>query len=117
MVMGGRYLKIFYQGTMMGMPFEGMGVHAYNNYLNKYIYTWIDNMGTGIMVSKGTLDKSGKVLTEYAVVDDIFTGEKTKTKSVTTFINPDKWLMEMYMISSQGEFKSLVVTHTRKQSK
>lgn len=115
MILGGRYLNIHYQGTMMGMPFEGIGLHAYDNYLKKYISTWIDNMGTGIMISKGTLDKSGKVLTEFAEVDDIFTGAKTKAKIVYTIINPDKWLMEMYMIGPQGEFKSLEVTHTRKK--
>ena len=115
MIMGGRYLKISYQGTMMDMPFEGMGIHAYDNHSKKYISTWIDNMGTGILVSKGTVDKTGNVLTQFGVVDDIFTGKKVKTKTVTTLVNADKWLMEMYMISPQGEFKSLKVTHTRKK--
>ena len=115
MIMGGRYLKMSYQGTMMDMPFKGMGIHAFDNHSKKYISTWIDNMGTGILVSKGTLDKTGNVLTQFGVVDDIFTGKKVKSKTVTTLVNADKWLMEMYMISPQGEFRSLEVTHTRKK--
>lgn len=115
MIMGGRYLEMSYQGTMMGMPFEGLEIHAYDNHSREYISIWIDNMGTGIMVNKGTLDKTGKILTQFAEVDDIFTGKKTKSKTVTTLINPDKWLMEMYMIDAQGEFRSLEVTHTRKK--
>lgn len=115
MIMGGRYLKVNYRGTMMGMPFEGMSIYGYDNHLKKYFSTWIDNMGTGILVNKGILDRSGKVLTQFGDVDDIFTGKKQKAKTIITFVNPDKWLMEMYMISPQGEFKSLEVTHTRKK--
>ncbi len=115
MIIGGRYMKMVYKGTIMGMPFQGMGIHAYDNHLKKYLSTWVDNMGTGIMVNTGVLDKNGKVLTEYAEIDDFFTGKKEKVKSVTTFINTDKWLMEMYMIGPQGEFKNLELTHIRKK--
>jgi len=55
------------------------------------------------------------ILTEYAEVDDFFTEKKIKAKGVTTFIDPDKWMMEMYMIGPQGEFKDLEVTHIRKK--
>lgn len=115
MIFGGRYLKMRYKGTMMNMPFEGMSLHAFDNHLKKYLSIWIDNMGTGIMVSTGTLDKSGKVLTQYAEVDNFITGKKEKAKSVYTLVSPDKFLLEMYMIEPQGEFKSLEVTHTRKK--
>lgn len=115
MLMGGRYLKMTYKGTMMGMPFEGVGISAYDNHLKKYLSIWMDNMGTGIMFSKGTLDKTGKILTEYAEIDNIFTGAKEKVKSVTTCITDDKFVMEMFMVSPKGEFKNLEVTHIRKK--
>jgi hypothetical protein len=115
MILGGRYLKISYSGTVMGMPFEGLCLYAYENHLKKYLSIWLDNMGTGIMSSIGTLDESGMVLTEYAEVNNIFTGAKEKAKTVITFINADKFLMEMYMVGPEGEFKSLEVTHIRKK--
>jgi len=115
LLLGGRYVKMSYKGTMMGMPFEGFGIHAYDNHIEKYLSTWVDNMGTGIMFSTGIVDASGKVLTEIAEIDDIFTGKKAKAKTVTTFVNPDKFIMEMFMVSPQGEFKNLEVTHTRKK--
>jgi hypothetical protein len=115
MFLGGRYLKMKYKGTMMGMPFEGLAIYAYDNHAKKYLEVWVDNMGTGIMFSKGTLDKTGTVLTVFGEVDNIFTGEKEKVKSVTTFINADKFLMEMFMVGPKGEFRSLEVTHVRKK--
>lgn len=113
--MGGRYLKISYQGTMMDMSFEGMGIHAFDNHLKKYLSIWIDNMGTGIMVSTGTLDESGKVLTQYAEMENFISGKKEKVKTVTTLCSPDKWQMEMYMVGPPGEFRSLEVIHSRKK--
>jgi len=115
MFMGGRYLKMYYKGNMMGMPFEGLGIYAYDNHLKKFLSIWIDNMGTGIMFSKGTVDKTGMVLTTYSEVDNIFTGAKDKFKTVITFMNADKFLMEMYMLGPKGEFRSLEVTHIRKK--
>jgi hypothetical protein len=112
--MGGRYLKISYEGMMMGMPFKGLGIYAYDNHLKKYLSIWIDNMGTGIMFSTGTVDQNGMVLTEHAEVDNILTGLKEKAKTVITFVTADKFLMEMYMVVPEGEFKSLEVTHIRK---
>jgi predicted DNA-binding WGR domain protein len=115
MIMGGRYLEITYQGTMMGMPFEGKSLYGYDNHAKKYFSTWIDNMGTGLMVTWGTVDKTGKILTEFGEVDDIFTGKKIKVKNVITLIDADKWQTEMYMLDPQGEFKSVEVIHTRKK--
>jgi hypothetical protein len=112
---GGRYLKMKYQGKFMGMDFEGIGIHAFDNHSKKYLSTWMDNMGTGIMLSTGTLDEAGTVLTDWAEVDDIFTGKKIKVKSVTSFLSADKMVMEMYMVGPEGEFKNLEITHIRKK--
>src|SRR6185295_18628018 len=60
---GGRYLHEADTGTAMGMPFEGMGVTGYDNLKKKYVGSWIDSMGTGIMQSEGTYDPSKKTIT------------------------------------------------------
>lgn len=48
---------------MMGMPFEGHGTLAYDNHRKMFVSTWIDNMGSGIMVLEGTYDDASKTLT------------------------------------------------------
>ena len=50
MVMDGRYQVSDFSGDMMGMPFNGLSTTAYDNYKKVFVSTWIDNMGTGIMM-------------------------------------------------------------------
>jgi hypothetical protein len=53
MILGGRYLRSHFQGTMMDKPFEGMGTMGYDNAKKKYVGTWFDSMGTVIMSLEG----------------------------------------------------------------
>jgi len=52
-VLGGRYLEQVYKGTSMGMPFEGIGYTGYDNVQKRYVGTWMDSFGTGLMNSVG----------------------------------------------------------------
>ena len=52
-VVGGRFVEQVYKGTSMGMPFEGLGFTGYDNCQKKYVGTWMDSFGTGIMDSIG----------------------------------------------------------------
>jgi hypothetical protein len=52
-VLGGRYLEQIYKGTSMGMPFEGIGYTGYDNVQKRYVGTWMDTFGTGLMTSVG----------------------------------------------------------------
>ena len=35
------------------MTFKGTGIEGYDNGKKKFVGTWMDNMGTGIMMSEG----------------------------------------------------------------
>lgn len=55
-MMGGRFVKVEIKGEMPGMgPFEGFGIYGYDNVSKKYVHTWVDNMGTGMMNGTGEL--------------------------------------------------------------
>ncbi|GBD90342.1 hypothetical protein BMS3Abin04_01059 [bacterium BMS3Abin04] len=41
MILGGRYLKGVYHGTMMNQPFKGMSLDAYDNAIGKFKSIWI----------------------------------------------------------------------------
>ncbi|MBA3556753.1 MAG: DUF1579 family protein, partial [Gemmatimonadales bacterium] len=56
MAMDGRYLMENYEGSMMGQPFKGHAITGFDNFRDEYVSTWIDNMGTGMMTSRGTYD-------------------------------------------------------------
>ena len=53
LVLGGRFLEQAYKGTAMNMPFEGIGFTGYDNVQKRYVGTWMDTMGTGMMTSIG----------------------------------------------------------------
>ena len=116
MLMDGRYCQEVTSGNMMGQPFSGMGLTGYDNVLGKYISTWVDNMGTGIMTSVGTADASGKVITWIGTMSDPVTGKQTKERMVTTITDDDHHTFEMYGTPPGGkkEMKMLTIEYSRK---
>jgi len=99
-ILGGRYLQELHTGSFMGQPFEGRSLDGYDNMTHQYFSTWVDNMGTGVMVFRGSCDDPCKVLTETAEGPDPMTGKVVKTKNVTTFVDPDTYRFEMYMVGA-----------------
>jgi hypothetical protein len=60
-ILGGRYIQQNVAGSMMGMPFEGQGVFGYDNGEKKYVSSWLDTWGTGMMNGTGTETEKGKI--------------------------------------------------------
>jgi hypothetical protein len=116
MLMDGRYCQEVTSGKMMGQPFSGMGMTGYDNVLGKFVSTWIDNAGTGIMTSEGTLDKSGKVITWIGSMSDPMTGKVSHPRMVTTFGDDDHHTFEMFSTPPGGkkEMKMLTIEYSRK---
>jgi hypothetical protein len=114
MILGGRYQKSTHHGDMMGMPFEGMGLLAYDNATHKFYNIWIDNMGTGMMMSSGKFnEETGKAEMMGTYVDPM-TGKEEPFKQTFQNVDNDKQIFEMFMYFEGKEFKSLEVEYTRK---
>jgi uncharacterized protein DUF1579 len=116
-LMDGRYTQEVATGQMMGMPFNGMGLYGYDNVLGKYVSTWIDNMGTGIMKSEGVAGKDGKTINWVGTMSDPMTGKVTKERMVTTITDDDHHTFEMFGVPPGGkkEMKMMTLEYTRKQ--
>jgi hypothetical protein len=89
LILGGRYLKSDYAGTMGNMPFKGMGLFGYDNMKKKYITLWIDEMSTQMQLSEGTADASGKVITVSGAFDSPMDSAKHTMKQVWTIADND----------------------------
>jgi hypothetical protein len=100
---GGRYVEHTWKGDMMGMSFEGRGTDAYDNVAKQYVSSWIDNMGTGIVVQTGTCDDAGKTCTYTGDMWDPMTGQKSTMKSVITWIDDNSFSNAMYGKGPTGE--------------
>lgn len=116
-IMDGRYIQETATGQMMGAPFNGMGIYGYDNVIGKYVSTWVDNMGTGIMKSEGVADKDGKVINWTATMSDPVTGKVQKERMVTTFVDDDHHTFEMYGVPPGGkkEMKMMTLEYSRKK--
>jgi len=115
-LMDGRYIQEVDSGEMNGMPFSGMGLYGYDNVSGKYVSSWIDNMGTGIMSSVGTADGSGKVITWIGTMNDPVTGKPAKSRMVTTVIDDNHHTFELYGVPPGGkkEMKMMTIDYVRK---
>lgn len=112
-IYGGRYLQSKVSGSMMGMPFEGTSVTGYNNATKKYFNTWIDNMGTGIMFTEGTMDASGKIVLTGSMFDPM-SGKNCTMKETWKVDGDNKMTMEMYSTLEGGtEKKDMEIVYTR----
>jgi len=116
MIMGGRYQVSTHTGNMMGMPFEGHATLAYDNHRKVYISTWIDNMGTGMMITEGKWDESaGGIVLNGKMVDPSI-GKEVSVREVFKIIDDNTHVMEMYKAGHDGkEFKCMEIKYTRKK--
>jgi len=108
-LLGGRYLQSVHKGSFSGMPFEGRAIDGYDNATHEYFSTWIDNMGTGVMVFRGSCEDPCKVLTTTAESFDSMAGKVIKSKEVTTYVDPDTYRFEMYIVGATPDSKDVKV--------
>ena len=112
-VMDGRYIIGKYTGMMMGMPFTGMDLTGFDNALKVYQNIWIDNMGTGMMITEGTYDKESNTIT-YKGKMVTPNGSKVGVKNVITLIDKDHSTFDMFVDMGAGETKSMEIKYKRK---
>lgn len=114
MILGGRYQQSINKGTMMGMPFEGIGILGYDNAEKMFNYTWIDNMGTGVMNLKGTWDDATRTINFTGFSIEPVTGKQIPVKEPFTIVDDNNQLMQMYMTGADGkDVKTMEIKFTR----
>ena len=114
MILGGRYEKSIHTSSMMGMPTEGMWLMGYDNATEEFTAIWIDNLGTGTAIAKGTYDESTNSINLIGTMVDPMTGEYMDFREVRTFVDENNQLLEMYMTYNGQEFKTMEIEFTRK---
>lgn len=112
-VMGGRYMVGNYKGNFNGMPFEGMEVLGYDNMKKQYVSSWVDNMGTGIMLSSGgAMDPATKSFTLTGSAPDP-SGQEMSMREVTNIVDGNTYTMTMFASMGGQEQKVMEITYTR----
>jgi hypothetical protein len=116
MIMNGLYQEANHSGNMMGMPFSGKSIVAYDNHRKEFVSTWIDNMGSGIMVMKGPWDETTKTINLKGKMVDPGTKQDTDVRETFKIIDDNTQEMEMFVMTPDGkEFKTMNIKYTRKK--
>jgi Protein of unknown function (DUF1579) len=120
-IMGGRFVMMDVSGKMQ-MPgedgkmkdvqFKGMSVEGYDNAKQKFVSSWIDNMGTGIQFSEGTYDSASKTLTFTSEIE-MMPGMKMPVREVLKLTDKDHMLLEWYETHGGQEKKTMEIAYTR----
>ena len=101
-------------GKKKEMTFKGMGIEGYDNVKKKFVGTWVDNMGTGIMMSEGTYDPATTTFT-YTGEYEAIPGMKQKIREVMKIADKDHMSFEWYEDRGGKEAKTMEISYTRKK--
>jgi hypothetical protein len=120
-IMDGRYVIMDVTGKME-MPgpdgkkkeitFKGQGTEGYDNVKKKFVATWMDNMGTGIMMSEGDYDPAAKTFT-YTGEIEMMPGMKQKIRETVKITDKDHMDFEWYEDRGGKEMKTMEINYTR----
>jgi hypothetical protein len=120
-VMDGRYVSGDYSGKfkmpgadgkMKDMNFHGMSLDGYDNVKQKFVSSWIDNMGTMIMMSEGTYDAASKTFT-YNAQCEMMPGMNVKIRELLKVVDANHHTFEYFEDRGTGEAKTMEIDYTR----
>jgi hypothetical protein len=116
MILGGRYLQTEQRGEFSGMPFEGIGLLAYDNVTQKYYSTWIDSMSTGLAFSTGSYDPMKRAYTWIGdMADPTRPGVMLKVREVITIVDANTHRLDWYQAEGGKEVKTMEIVYARKK--
>jgi len=114
MLLDGRFLQQELTGQMMGQPFSGIEITAYDNVLKRYVTSWMSTMGTGIFTMEGTASTDGKTITlkgRHAEPG----GGYMKHRAIWKIVDSNTQTFDMYGAHpGEKEWKMMEMTYTRK---
>ena len=114
MLLDGRFLYQEFTGEMMGQPFSGVGIDAYDNLRKRYVTVWLDTMSTGVFTMEGTASADGKTITLKGQHGETGGGQMTH-RAIWKLVDANTQTFEMYGAHGHGkEMKMLEIAYTRK---
>ena len=111
----GRFVQSTFHGDMMGTPFEGHLLMAFDRVDKEYVAVWIDSMSTYLSVSRGT-EKDG-VTTFKSNDPDFMTGQKKPGEMVMKWIDDDTYTLTFQEPTADGAARTtMVMTYKRRKA-
>jgi hypothetical protein len=113
MILGGRFLQEEVSGSVMEQPFQGLAVTGFDNVTREFMGTWIDDMATTVMYSRGS--RTGDELTLNSEMTDPMSGQPMELRMVTRVVDEDHHVFDYYVkMPGMAETKQMAIEYTRK---
>ncbi|HQY88191.1 MAG TPA: DUF1579 domain-containing protein [Tepidisphaeraceae bacterium] len=116
-VFDGRFIKCDVNSEMPGMgPFVGIGFTGFDNVSQKFVSTWMDSMGTGIMSGTGDLSDGDKTFTMVFETNCPVTKKVVPFREVMHFVDDKTMHVEFFGIdpNTGKEMKCMETKLTKK---
>lgn len=115
MILNGLYQEAKLTGTMMGMPFEGRSINAYDNAKKKFQTVWVDIFSSGFTYMSGDYDSTTKTLNLKGTQPNPSGNTDMNIREVMKIIDNNTYTLTMYGDGTQGkEIKFMEGTFKRK---
>lgn len=117
MIYNGLYQESKHKGDFGGMPFEGTSIWGYDNAKKKFFSTWIDNMGSGIMLVEGDYDPASKTFTFAGSYTNPINGKDCNIRETFQIIDDNTQVMKMYGpdLVTNKEYQTMEIKMTRRR--
>ncbi len=120
LALDGRFLIADYEGVSPMGKYHGIGTTGYDKVNKRFFSTWIDSIGTGIMISYGKPKDDGSVeFISEPVTDPMRGGQKVVFRMVTRMKGADAMEFEMFNRNAEDapdkEVKMMRIDYTRKK--
>lgn len=114
MTLNGLYQVGNFSTVMMGKPMSGISTTGYDNAKKEYVMTWIDNMGSGIIMMKGFYDEGTKTMNLKGIQTDPISAKDIEIREEVIYHNDNSYTMSMYAPGMDGkEMKVMEGTFNR----
>jgi len=112
LILGGRYVSQDYKGSMIGQPFEGMGLTGYDNRKKEFTSFWVDNSSTAMMTQTGKLNDKGDELV-FKGRGEGPDGSPMEYRTVIRIVDENTHVLSMYAPTNGKEALWMEITYTR----
>ncbi len=113
-MLGNRFVKEDFEGTMLDLSFQGIGIMGYDNGARRYSSVWADSISTALVSS------SGRYFAEqnrFEFLGEVYDPLQSRTRSVRTtidIVSNNEYVVSTYEPSATGdEVKTLEIRYER----
>jgi hypothetical protein len=115
-VLDGNWVLEEHTGSMMGMPYAGIGMMGYDNYKNLYVGTWYSNMGTEMFQMSGARNPETGIVTMYGTMDEPQLSVHGRTvKYVIAPTDDDHFTFSIIDLHASDDYLVIEISYARRK--